>query len=82
MWDPSKQANNVFEWVDPQLLMDTFDSKIAFREPMIPIDFINNDDTFNEKLTYESQTIKKLPYRYLVSSTNGTVTIKMKGECK
>jgi len=82
MWNPSKQPNIMSEWVDPQLVMGTFDGNIAFWEPMIPIDFINNDGTFKEKLTYESQTIKELPFKYLVSSTNGTVTIKMKGECK
>eukprot|EP00568_Trieres_chinensis_P014653 CAMPEP_0183318872 /NCGR_PEP_ID=MMETSP0160_2-20130417/61923_1 /TAXON_ID=2839 ORGANISM="Odontella Sinensis, Strain Grunow 1884" /NCGR_SAMPLE_ID=MMETSP0160_2 /ASSEMBLY_ACC=CAM_ASM_000250 /LENGTH=306 /DNA_ID=CAMNT_0025485229 /DNA_START=9 /DNA_END=929 /DNA_ORIENTATION=- len=76
-WDASPEAQ---DWVDPIFIMGSYDSKIAFWEPMVPLSFITGAEAnkYEEILEYHSQTIESLPYNFTIQYdpyTKGTSLI-------
>jgi len=71
------------EWVRPIWVMFPYNVTIAALEPMIPLAYMIGvtDRTFTEELSYEGQTIAKLPTLFKVEYTGrtGETVINLKG---
>mmetsp|Transcript_43181 Transcript_43181/g.91855 ORF Transcript_43181/g.91855 Transcript_43181/m.91855 type:complete len:346 (-) Transcript_43181:185-1222(-) len=83
-WDLSSQPADVASWINPFLILGSYDSKIAFFEPMAPVSFVTGSGTnsHSEKLVYEGQTVHTLPHEWSMmynSNTNRT-TVTLKGK--
>mmetsp|Transcript_31763 Transcript_31763/g.57498 ORF Transcript_31763/g.57498 Transcript_31763/m.57498 type:complete len:312 (+) Transcript_31763:26-961(+) len=82
-WDFLTNPNSVESWVDPVLIMGTYDAKIAFWEPMAPLSFVTgvNDTYYSAEVNYQGQTIKTLPTEYSIEydATTGRATIILNG---
>lgn len=76
-------AVDVSAWTNPMLVMGSYDSKIAFWEPMFPYSFVSGDTSnfYEESVTYVQQTTS-FPAYYSVSYDSSTefTTVTLKGK--
>ena len=83
-WDYSTNPDDYASWVEPVLIMGSYDAKIAFWEPMTPLGFVTGPDDhhFSKTVEYQGQTIKTLPKEYSINyvESTGRTTITLKGE--
>ena len=62
-WDQLNQPVSVADWNTPVLIMGSYNGKIAFFEPMIPLEYISDGGSrrYKEIVHYAGQTIDSLP---------------------
>lgn len=68
-WDQVNQPASVNEWTAPVLIMGSYNGKIAFFEPMIPLPFVSDGSSnlYQESVDiYEGQTVDSLPTQWVV----------------
>ena len=67
-WDQVNQPASVAEWTAPVLIMGSYNGKIAFFEPMIPLPFVSDGSSnlYKESVEYEGQTVDSLPFEWAV----------------
>jgi len=84
-WNVNEQPNpgEGKPWTDPSWVMGPYAGVIGAYEPMIPLSFVtgNEDNFYEEQLSYEGQTMKELPTKYSVDydSENKFITVKTTG---
>jgi hypothetical protein len=82
-WDYATNPT-AMTWVEPVLIMGSYDGNIAFWEPMAALSFVtgSEDTYYSDTVEYEGQTIGTLPKEYSISyeAATGRAAIVLKGE--